>query len=122
MSNTPQPRSGVNGRPPPQPVRGTFRWVMKPGPNRPGCLLINGKPYLLLELLDGLVRVGVRLLKEDGENYDLDTRAEPWQCECPDFQFRRDGRDPNGCKHVAALRLALPLLSAPPAATEKPTD
>jgi hypothetical protein len=26
------------------------------------------------------------------------------ECDCPDFTFHRDGRDPAGCKHVRAAR------------------
>lgn len=44
-----------------------------------------------------------RLLKADGNCYDvIQTRYGP-SCDCPDFLFRRDGLDPAGCKHIQAL-------------------
>ena len=44
-----------------------------------------------------------RLNKPDGILYDVrESRFGP-RCDCPDFIFRRDGLDPEGCKHVKAL-------------------
>jgi hypothetical protein len=68
-------------------------------------LLIGATPYVVQSLPcqpEGDGRV-FRLLKGDGATYDLvETRHGP-ACDCPDFIFRRDGIDPNGCKHVQAL-------------------
>lgn len=44
-----------------------------------------------------------RLVKDDGTIYDLVQTEYGPQCDCPDFVFRRDGLDPNGCKHIQAL-------------------
>ncbi len=44
-----------------------------------------------------------RLMKEDGTVYDVVQKSTGHECDCPDFIFRRDGLDPNGCKHVQAL-------------------
>jgi hypothetical protein len=44
-----------------------------------------------------------RLTKGDGIAYDVAQTAFGPQCDCPDFIFRRDGLDPEGCKHVRAL-------------------
>ena len=50
-----------------------------------------------------VARRAFRLGKSDGTLYDVaQTRLGP-QCDCPDFIFRREGIDPNGCKHVKAL-------------------
>jgi hypothetical protein len=41
--------------------------------------------------------------KADGTAYHASQH--PWgaECDCPDFVFHRDGRDPAGCKHLKAL-------------------
>jgi hypothetical protein len=44
-----------------------------------------------------------RLLKGDGTLYDVIQTPYGPECDCPDFIFRRDGLDPDGCKHVQAL-------------------
>ncbi len=46
-----------------------------------------------------------RLSKDDGLRYDVTETAYGASCDCPDFIFRRDGLDPEGCKHVRALRM-----------------
>src|SRR5947209_6225552 len=40
------------------------------------------------------------LRKSDGTVYHASQH--PWgaECDCPDFVFHRDGRDPAGCKHL----------------------
>lgn len=74
---------------------------------KPGRLLleIGGTPYAMRPVAcDPTVgRRAFRLLKDDGTVYDvLQTEHGP-ECDCPDFIFRRDGLDPDGCKHVRAL-------------------
>jgi hypothetical protein len=44
-----------------------------------------------------------RLSKGDGTLYDVAQTIFGPQCDCPDFVYRRDGLDPDGCKHVRAL-------------------
>lgn len=45
-----------------------------------------------------------RLRKADGTVYHvLQNAMTGHQCDCGDFTFRRDGKDPAGCKHVRAL-------------------
>ena len=44
-----------------------------------------------------------RLRKPDGTLYDVAQTPYGPECDCPDFVFRRDGLDPDGCKHVQAL-------------------
>ena len=44
-----------------------------------------------------------RLTKADGTAYDVAQTAYGPQCDCPDYIFRRDGLDPEGCKHIRAL-------------------
>ncbi|WP_435007057.1 hypothetical protein P12x_004458 [Tundrisphaera lichenicola] len=44
-----------------------------------------------------------RLTKADGTAYDVAQTAYGPECDCPDYIFRRDGIDPEGCKHVKAV-------------------
>jgi len=44
-----------------------------------------------------------RLRKADGTLYDVAVTPYGPECDCPDFIFRRDGLDPDGCKHIQAL-------------------
>jgi hypothetical protein len=41
---------------------------------------------------------------ENGNEYDLAWSNHGIECECGDFEFRRAGKDPEGCKHIDALR------------------
>jgi hypothetical protein len=68
-------------------------------------LIINETVYGLRALeCDPAVAVrAFRLDKADGTRYDITQTPFGPQCDCPDFVFRRDGLDPNGCKHVQAL-------------------
>ena len=36
--------------------------------------------------------------------YDVAQTVHGAVCDCPDFIFRRDGRDPEGCLHIRAMR------------------
>ncbi len=90
-----------------KPVQGTARWIIKPGRAAAGVLAINRVPYLVTEHRDDGRTTGYRVQKEDGTSYDLDTSGKVWTCECRDYEYRRAGKDPKGCKHVAALRKAL---------------
>jgi hypothetical protein len=68
-------------------------------------LTIDQTTYVLVALPRALdpSRRAYRLIKADGAVYDLsETRYGP-SCDCPDYIFRRDGLDPDGCKHVKAL-------------------
>jgi hypothetical protein len=44
-----------------------------------------------------------RLTKADGTAYDAALTVHGLTCDCPDFIFRRDGIDPEGCKHIKAM-------------------
>jgi hypothetical protein len=68
-------------------------------------LLIGSTPYVVQPLPHESEeeRRVFRLLKADGAAYDLAETRYGLACDCPDFIFRRDGLDPNGCKHVKAL-------------------
>jgi hypothetical protein len=68
-------------------------------------LLIGATPYVVQALPpqpEGDGRV-FRLMKADGAAYDLAETCYGLACDCPDFIYRRDGIDPDGCKHVKAL-------------------
>lgn len=75
-------------------------------------LTINDQDYTLtvLEPHPTLGRMALRLTKKAGtpsEQAVHDVLLSPVHgpiCDCPDFVFRRDGRDPKGCRHIAALR------------------
>ena len=89
---------------PVKPVVGAVRSIINNlGGGTPSALAINGAPYWLTVLTDGGRTVGYRLQKEDGTTYDIDATQQPWACECPDFQYRRAGKDPKGWKHIAGL-------------------
>jgi hypothetical protein len=68
-------------------------------------LTIGGTTYAIQPLPEKPVpgSRAFRLTKGDGTIYDVaDTQYGP-QCDCPDYIFRRDGLDPDGCKHIKAL-------------------
>ena len=44
-----------------------------------------------------------RLSKPDGTAYDIARTHHGLTCDCPDFIFRLDGLDPDGCKHIKAM-------------------
>ncbi len=93
-----------------QPTRGVCRWLSKPNARHEGGVLsINGTTYEVLPLFDGEAFVGYRLLKADGAMYDLP--ADLSGCDCPDHCYH-PGR-PGGCKHMAALRVALKAACVP---------
>ncbi len=74
-------------------------------------LSIDRTDYVVTPLACGPgvdARRAYRLIKGDGSAYDLAETEHGPQCDCPDYIFRRDGFDPDGCKHVKALvRLGL---------------
>jgi hypothetical protein len=95
-----------------KPASGTCRWVLPLGETGAGVLEIrNGRQAALYEVVafreHGAI-VGYRLQKVTGGRealYDIDTRVEPWRCDCPDATFHPER--PGGCKHVLALKAAL---------------
>ncbi len=68
-------------------------------------LRINETMYGVRSLAcDSLIATrAFRLNKGDGTLYDVAQTPFGPQCDCPDFIYRRDGIDPEGCKHVKAL-------------------
>lgn len=50
-----------------------------------------------------VARKAFRLTKLDGTLYDVAETVHGPECDCPDYIFRRDGLDPQGCKHIRAL-------------------
>lgn len=69
-------------------------------------LSIDGVDYRLrsVPIDPSIGRKAWRLRKADGTTYHVAVTEHGPECECPDFVFRRDGIDPEGCKHVKALR------------------
>jgi hypothetical protein len=78
-----------------RPTHGTCRLV----------LTINSTSYTVRPIFaDSSIAVrAYRLRKGDGTIYDLVQTDHGLQCDCPDHLFRRDGIDPDGCKHLKAL-------------------
>lgn len=47
--------------------------------------------------------LGWRLSKDADSHYNI--MLHPYEtCDCADFEYRREGKDPKGCKHILALR------------------
>jgi hypothetical protein len=90
---------------PPPPARARARARRDAGPTR--LLLAIGDRLYQVRRVGCDAAVGVRafrLLSDAGDLYDvLEHRRHGPSCDCPDFIFRRDGLDPEGCKHVRAL-------------------
>ncbi len=85
-----------------EPPRRTIR------PARAVCRLtiaINGMDYQVNpNLAEGSAALkAYRLTKTDGTAYDAALTVHGLTCDCPDFIFRRDGIDPEGCKHIKAM-------------------
>ncbi len=76
---------------------------------RPGrcrlTLTINGLHYGVrrIDSEDDAVTRAFRLTRND-DIYDVAQTVHGPVCDCPDFIFRRDGRDPDGCLHIRAMR------------------
>lgn len=91
--------SGTPSKPAPKPLKATLVGDLLTIPGSPT------KSYLVQRLSpDGAIgNAAFRLTTEAGGNYDVIAR--PWgiECDCWDYQTRRDGIDPNGCKHIRAL-------------------
>jgi hypothetical protein len=92
-------------RKPARPTHGTCRLT----------LTINGTHYSVRPNV-GAACVAFRLKKPDGTIYDVARTEHGLTCDCPDFVFHREGRDPAGCKHTKAMA-ACGLLAPAPAAT-----
>jgi hypothetical protein len=95
-----------------EPAQGTCRWIRRPDGFNAGILAINGTSYTVEELLDSNIdHAGYRLTHQlKARVYDIDTKAEPWVCDCPDYMYNRaEARTPETrvCKHCKALQAAL---------------
>jgi hypothetical protein len=98
-------RPAVKPRKPARPTHGTCRLT----------LAINGTHYSVRPN-QGAACAAFRLKKPDGTVYDVARTPHGLTCDCPDFTFHREGRDPAGCKHTKAM-VACGLLASDPAAT-----
>lgn len=78
-----------------KPAAGTCRLVLR----------ICGTSYGLTRLDRGREAVleGWRLTKPDGTAYDCCRTEHGLLCDCPDFAWRREDIEPEGCKHLRAL-------------------
>ncbi len=82
-------------------VHGTCSWLPDEA-NGNRVLEINGTAYEVEALVGGY-----RLYRWKGaEIKTIDIDAQTWQCDCEDATFRPER--PGGCKHVRALKAALP--------------
>ena len=103
----------------PAPARVCKPRNVKPAHGKAGLTLhVNGQDYRVcrLEPHPAVAGKGFRLTKPDGTHYDVATTPHGVTCECGDWVFHRDGKDPDGCKHVKALRAWGLLPPLPPAA------
>src|SRR5262249_53970367 len=82
-------------RNPPRPSHGVARLALS----------INGVDYNVRPIpVTGAIASRLYLLdKPDGSTYSVAQTLDGLSCDCADFTFRRDGIDPNGCKHIKAL-------------------
>ncbi len=92
-------------------VSGTCRWVLPPLGDRPGILTIGETSYLFETLRHAGVPYGWRLTRQDarkGEELSYQLPIDLQACDCPDSVYA--AYRPGGCKHVAALRVAIAAL------------
>jgi hypothetical protein len=84
-------------------------------------LVINEVPYAVTALCpDGeLASRAYALHKPDGKAYYVAETEHGATCDCPDWVFHRDGKDPRGCKHILACR-AWGLLPELPETDDRP--
>lgn len=77
---------------------------------------INGTPYTVIPIVsqDPAVTRCYELRKERGGHYHVSQHPHGAECTCPDFEFNRKHRDPEGCKHVRSLQ-AFGMVEASPA-------
>jgi hypothetical protein len=68
-------------------------------------LTINGVPYDVRPVASdpSIARKAYRLRKSDGTTYDVAWTDHGIVCDCPDFEYRRNGLTDQPCKHGAAL-------------------
>lgn len=93
----PEPEAAPDApAPPPAPTR-------RPGRCRL-TLTINNSNYDVRPIAPGddSVLKAFRLTR-DGHVYDVALHPYGHTCDCPDFIFRRDGLDPEGCLHIRAM-------------------
>jgi hypothetical protein len=83
--------------------------MINPRPRAGVCRLylrIGGTSYVLRRLDRSALAVleGWRLIKPDGTAYDVARTEHGCTCDCPDYAWRRDGVEEDGCKHVVSLK------------------
>jgi hypothetical protein len=98
MSTVSHPRTTV------KPARGACRLLLS----------IDGSLYAVVPMpCDPSAALRCHELhKLDATVYHVSRRPHGCECTCPDFVYRRDGIDPDGCKHIKALTM-FGLLDAP---------
>jgi hypothetical protein len=71
----------------------------------PGQVIIEGVPYTLTYNLSDDYRIlGFRLVNlVNHKVYDVEG-VHCVSCTCGDFIYRREGRDPRGCKHMIGMK------------------
>lgn len=88
----------------PKRVKGSARLLIRISGRLYGLTRIDRRPSAVLE--------GWRLTKPDGTTYDCGRTRHGYSCDCPDYVFRREDLEPDGCKHCKAL-VAVGLLGRP---------
>ncbi len=79
----------------------------------PGQVIIEGVPYTLTYNLSDDYRIlGFRLVNTVNKKvYDVEGIG-CVSCTCGDYVYRREGRDPRGCKHMIGMRIGRGLSDA----------
>jgi hypothetical protein len=80
----------------PRPVVGACRLYLRIGGTSYGLSRLDRPALAVLE--------GWRLRKPDGTAYDVARTEQGTTCDCPDFAWRRDGIEEDGCKHIVGLK------------------
>lgn len=87
-------------------------------------LSINGTSYAVKPVACDAYAAfrAFRLRKSDGTCYDVAETVHGHTCDCPDWEFNREGRDPAGCKHIKSMvAVGLLPLAAGARTTPEPT-
>ncbi len=92
----------------PKPVEPTIEVGTETKPTGSLMVFILGKPYSLMVMPvrdDQEAKCQYRLTAIGGKSYvvtvDMDGHE---HCTCPSQIYQKEGKDPNGCKHISCLR------------------
>ena len=88
-----------------KPVTGAARLILEI------TSMVRGKPVTVgyvcrfLESHPSIGKPAFQLTKmKDGSIYNVILTKHGAECDCPDFIWRRNNKDPKGCRHICGLR------------------